>query len=216
MNLILLGPPGSGKGTQSVFLHEKLGIPSISTGNMLREAVAKGTALGKEASQYMKNGNLVPDAVVVGIIEERLAKPDCEGGYILDGFPRTVKQAEALGVMLSRNEGGIDAVLNFKVDEGELVSRLTGRRVCRKCSTGFHIDFAPPVKFGFCDVCSGELIQREDDKEETIRKRLKVYREETAPLITYYEKQGLLKNIPGTGEVKEIFGRIEGALSDHP
>ena len=212
MNLILLGPPGSGKGTQAVFLREKLGVPSVSTGNMLREAVSKGTALGKEASGYMKNGNLVPDAVVIGIIGERLEKPDCEKGYILDGFPRTVAQGLALDKMLGQNDSRIDAVLNFKVDEGELVSRLTGRRVCKKCGTGFHIDFAPPAKRGVCDACGGELVQREDDREETIRKRLKVYREETAPLIAYYEKQGVLRHIPGTGEVKEIFGRIEGAL----
>ncbi|MDO8519975.1 MAG: adenylate kinase [Deltaproteobacteria bacterium] len=212
MNVILLGPPGSGKGTQSALLKEKLKLPVVSTGNMLREAVAKKTTLGQKAYQFLKDGALVPDPVVVGIVEERLKKEDCREGYILDGFPRTVPQAVALEGILARDGSAHGPVINFKVKEKELVTRLTGRRVCKQCGAGFHVQLARPSKEGVCDKCGGELIQREDDREEAIRKRLKVYREETAPLIAYYEKRKLLCDIVAEGDVKEIFGRIEQAL----
>ncbi len=208
MNLIFLGPPGAGKGTQAKLVADKHQIPQISTGDILRQAVKEATALGKEAKTYMEKGELVPDRVVIGIIEERLLKSDCQGGYILDGFPRTEVQADALSQTLERRGSSIDHVINIQVDDEELIQRLTGRRTCRECQEPYHVQFSPPKKEGVCDKCGGELIQRSDDQEATIRERLRVYQEQTAPLIAYYEKLGLVRDVPGLGEIEDIFQRI--------
>ncbi|RLA91490.1 MAG: adenylate kinase [Deltaproteobacteria bacterium] len=213
MNLILLGPPGSGKGTQAKMLVEKYDIPQISTGDILRAAVKEGSPMGLKAKEYMDKGKLVPDDVVIGIIEERLKKDDCKKGFILDGFPRTLAQAEALKRLLAKKEIKLDAVISIDVDEEEVIRRLTGRRTCKNCGAMYHIIFSPPKKEGICDKCGGELYQRDDDKEETIRARLKIYKEQTAPLIEYYKMEGLLREVQGTGEIKEIFNRIESILS---
>ncbi|WP_025324268.1 adenylate kinase [Deferrisoma camini] len=212
MRLILLGPPGAGKGTQAKRLIERYGIPQISTGDILRAAVRDGTDLGKKAKQYMDAGKLVPDEVVIGIIEERLQEADCANGFILDGFPRTVAQADALNRVLANLGQAIDHVVSIEVPDEELVERLTGRRTCRGCGAMYHVKFSPPKAQGVCDKCGGELYQRDDDREETIRARLKVYHEQTAPLVEYYEKAGLLRRIPGQGSVDEIYARIEGVL----
>lgn len=207
MKLILLGPPGCGKGTQAVFLHEELRVPSISTGHILREACQKKTKLGLKADAFISKGSLVPDEIVVGIVQERLARDDCQRGFILDGFPRTIGQAESLRQFLN-GHGPIDAVVNFDVEDVELVHRLTGRRQCRACGAGVHVTMAPPRKEGICDRCGGKLYQRSDDSEETIRNRLKVYREQTAPLVEYYRGTGLLKSVAGVGKPEDVFGTI--------
>lgn len=208
MRLILLGPPGAGKGTQAKLISAKWGVPQISTGDMLRDAVKNGNRLGLEAKRYMDAGTLVPDHVILDMVGERLAEPDCQGGFILDGFPRTVVQAEALGRLLANRKMPLDRVLAFEIEEGELVRRMTGRRVCRRCGAVYHVLFSPPEKSGACDSCGGELYQRDDDTEATVKRRLSVYREQTVPLVAYYERQGLLATIPGAGEVEEIFGSI--------
>lgn len=212
MNIIMLGPPGAGKGTQAQMLAEKYGIPQISTGDMLRAAVAEGTELGKKAKEYMDKGQLVPDEVVIGIVKERLSKPDCEKGFILDGFPRTVAQAEALDKMLAEMGKKIDYVINIVVPDEEILKRLTGRRTCRKCGAMYHVIYNPPKVEGVCDKCGGELYQRDDDKEETIKNRLSVYHSQTAPLIEYYRKKGVLVDIDGTKDIKSIFEDICAVL----
>jgi adenylate kinase len=212
MRLILLGPPGAGKGTQAKKLVDKYGIPQISTGDMLRAALKAGTELGKQAKTFMDAGKLVPDSVVIGLIEERIQQADCAKGFMLDGFPRTVPQAEALQGLIDRFRMKLDHVISIEVANEELVGRLTGRRTCRNCGSGFHVLFDPPKKAGVCDKCGGELYQRDDDKEETIRNRLKVYEDQTAPLIAYYKKAGLLRPIIGTGSIDDIFGRITAVL----
>lgn len=212
MRMILLGAPGAGKGTQAKMLIAKLGIPQISTGDILRAAVKEGTPLGLEAKGHMDRGGLVPDSVVIGIIRERIQEDDCRQGYILDGFPRTIGQAEALDAMLADMDSAIDAVVSLKADEEELVRRLTGRRTCRKCGFGYHVVFKPSSREGVCDECGGELYQRDDDKEEPIRQRLAVYREQTSPLIDYYGSKGALKEVDGLGDIGEIQGRILGAI----
>ncbi|HFC98063.1 MAG TPA: adenylate kinase [Thermosulfurimonas dismutans] len=208
MNIVFLGPPGAGKGTQAKRISEKYGIPQISTGDMFREHLSKGTELGKKAKEYMDKGQLVPDEIVLGMVEERLKQPDCEKGFILDGFPRTVPQAEALDEMLAKWGKKIDFAIAIEVPDEELVKRLTGRRTCKNCGMMYHIIFKPPKVEGKCDACGGELYQRADDNEETVRNRLKVYHESTAPLIEYYEKKGVLHRIDGTGSIDEIFERI--------
>ncbi|MCG6983402.1 MAG: adenylate kinase [Deltaproteobacteria bacterium] len=213
MNIILLGPPGAGKGTQAKMLIDKYQIPQISTGDILRAAVKEGTTLGKEAKSFMDKGQLVPDSVVIGIVEERIQEPDCTKGYMLDGFPRTVPQAEALDGMLSKLSVGIDHVVSIEVANDELVKRLTGRRTCRECGAGYHVMFDPPKVEGVCDKCGGELYQRDDDNEQTVRSRLNVYESQTLPLIDYYKAQGKIRPIDGVGEIKEIFGRITTVLS---
>jgi adenylate kinase len=212
MNIILLGPPGAGKGTQAKRLIERYGIPQISTGDMLRAALKEGTPLGLEAKTYMDKGALVPDSVVIGLVKERIQKSDCAKGYMLDGFPRNVSQAEALDKMLAGLSQKVDDVISIEVPNEELLGRLTGRRTCRSCGAGFHVMFDPPKKQGVCDKCNGELYQRDDDNEATVKSRLEVYDKQTKPLIDYYQKQGKLRGIAGVGPMEEIFGRITKVL----
>ncbi len=211
MDFILLGPPGAGKGTQAKLMIDKWNIPQVSTGDILRTAVREGTALGIEAKGFMDSGELVPDRVVIGIIAERLREEDAAEGFILDGFPRTIPQAEALQEILDDLGRNIDHVISIEVDDEELVTRLTGRRMCKGCGESFHVVFNPSDKEGVCDRCSGELYQRDDDKEQTIRQRLAVYSDQTQPLIAFYEKQGKLRRIDGTGSIEEIFSRVVDA-----
>jgi adenylate kinase len=203
-----MGAPGAGKGTQAKLLEERVHVPHISTGDILRAARDHGTPLGIEAGRYMDAGHLVPDDVVVGIVDERLRAPDCAAGFILDGFPRTVRQATALDAMLARNGRGLEAVLHISVPRDELVRRLSGRRVCRACGTMFHVEVDPSARSGKCTRCRGELTQREDDREETIRHRMDVYETETAPVLQHYRNAGLLREVPGTGTREEVFARV--------
>jgi adenylate kinase len=212
MNLILLGPPGAGKGTQAKRLIDKYGIPQISTGDILRAALKERTELGIKAKEYMDKGALVPDEVVIGIIRDRLTQPDCQKGYMLDGFPRTVVQAEALDGVLKKMGSKIDHVISIEVASDELMKRLTGRRTCRKCGSGYHVVFDPPKKADGCDKCDGDLYQRDDDNETTVGSRLQVYENQTKPLIDYYTKKSLIRPIQGTGSIDDIFGRITAVL----
>ncbi len=212
MNLVFLGAPGAGKGTQATKVQELFGIPKISTGDMLRAARVQKTPLGLQAETYMNAGKLVPDEVVIGLIGERLAWGDCKKGYILDGFPRTVAQAKALKANLDEQGDKIDCVLNIVVDEESLVKRLTGRRQCEKCQQGYHLEFAPTLREGICDKCGGKLFQREDDKETTIRARLNVYREQTAPLVDFYKDENILTTVNGDELVDNVFNAIVSAV----
>jgi adenylate kinase len=208
VNLIIIGPPGSGKGTQGKLIAERYRIPQISTGDILREAVRNGSALGLKAKAFMAKGALVPDEVVIGIIEERLLKGDCGKGFILDGFPRTVAQANALERMLGRRGLAIDHVISIEIEREELIRRLMGRRTCGRCGAMYHVLFNPPKKEGICDQCGDSLYQRDDDKEETIRSRLDVYSQQTGPVIQYYASKGLVRAINGIGPIDGIFDRI--------
>jgi len=212
MNIVFLGPPGAGKGTQAKILIERYGIPQVSTGDMLREHRAKGTELGKKAQEYMDKGQLVPDEIILGMVKERLSQPDCQKGFILDGFPRTVAQAEALDKLLSEMGKKLDFALALIVPDDLLVERLTGRRTCKNCGMMYHIKYKPPKVEGKCDVCGGELYQRPDDNEETVRNRLKVYHEQTAPLIEYYKNKGILREIDGSKSIEEITQQIISIL----
>lgn len=212
MRLVLLGAPGAGKGTQAKKLIETYGIPQISTGDILRKAVADGTPLGKEAKSYMDKGELVPDSVVIGLVKERIAQDDCKKGYILDGFPRNTAQAEVLDKVLAEMGAPLDTALSVDVEKDVLMKRLTGRRTCRKCQQMYNIYFSLPKKEGVCDKCGGELFQRDDDKEETIKKRLDVYDAQTAPLMEYYKKKGIVKSVMGLGDINEIFSKVCAAL----
>lgn len=212
MNLILLGPPGAGKGTQAKMLTDRFSIPQISTGDILRAAVKEGTPMGLKAKGFMDAGGLVPDEVVVGIVSERLQKGDCARGFILDGFPRTTGQADALGDTLVVLNKELRAVISLEVDADALVERLTGRRTCRDCGRGYHVKFDPPREPGRCNVCGGELIQRADDQEETIRRRLEVYQEQTSPLVEYYRGQGVLTVIDGMQDMPAVQARILSTL----
>jgi adenylate kinase len=208
MRLVLLGAPGAGKGTQAKKLIEKYGTPQISTGDLLRAAVAAGTPLGKEAKSFMDKGELVPDRVVLGMVGERLKQDDCKKGYILDGFPRNTAQAEALDKMLGALNMPLNGALSVDVPLEDLMKRLTGRRTCKACGQMFNVYFNPPKKEKACDKCGGELYQRDDDKEETIKKRLDVYSSQTAPLINYYKGKGILKTVNGTGSIDEIYKQV--------
>ena len=206
MRLVLLGAPGAGKGTLAKQLSKALGVVHISTGDIFREEVAAGTELGKKAKSYMDRGALVPDEVVIGMVKQRLSRPDVNAGFILDGFPRTVPQAEALDKVLEESNQPLDAVLDIVVPEETVVRRLSGRRVCRQCGAIYHIDNMPTKQEGVCDKCGGEVYQRDDDQPEAIRQRLKVYAEATAPLTDYYRTKGLLRPVDGTGTPEEVLG----------
>ncbi len=208
MKLILLGAPGAGKGTQAEVICERFNIPAISTGNILREAIKNGTEMGIKAKSYIDNGNLVPDEVVIGIINDRLAKDDCKNGFILDGFPRTIPQAEAL----DRMNIGIDCALSIEVADEKIMQRLSGRRVCLTCGATYHIDYKKPAKEGICNNCGAELVQRNDDKPETIADRLAVYHSQTEPLKDYYSKAGKLITVEGQEEVKDTTALVLAAL----
>ena len=209
---ILLGPPGAGKGTQSVMIAEQYNIPHISTGDILRANVKAGTPLGVEAKGYMDRGELVPDSLIMDLVRERLKEADCENGFLFDGFPRTVPQAEALDTILADAGISLDAVIDIRVDEEELLKRMTGRRVCRKCGAPYHIVNMPPKKEGVCDLCGGEVYQRADDTEETVKNRFKVYHDQTLPLTAYYEAAGKLVPIESAGGPKDVFEAIVAKL----
>lgn len=214
MKLILLGPPGAGKGTQSVVLSKKYNIPHISTGDILREAVKDKLPLGMKAKSFMDKGELVPDEIVTGIVAERLKKPDTKNSFILDGFPRTIKQAVDLDAALKAIVSGIDMVLYFETSPKVAIERLSGRRVCKACGAIYHIKNMPPKKDGICDKCSAALVQRPDDREDTVLKRLKVYEQQTKPLIDYYAKQGVLKKVSGDLAVDDLFKVLSNIFSD--
>jgi len=210
--VIFLGPPGAGKGTQADRLATEWSVPHIATGDMLREAVQEGTRLGLEAKRYMDSGALVPDEVVIGLAEERLGEPDAARGWVLDGFPRTVPQAEALDSLLRRKGIDLDRVIFFDVSRDELLRRLTGRRVCRQCGTAFHVVFSPPAQPDRCDRCGGPLYQRADDAESAVAHRLEVYTKQTAPLLDYYRQRGILTTVPAEGKVEEVTSAIRHGL----
>ena len=208
MRAVLLGPPGAGKGTQATRLVKKYGVPQISTGDIFRKNIKEGTELGKKAQEYMNAGGLVPDELVVDLVKDRLMQEDCANGYLLDGFPRTIAQAEQLDEFLGELGTKLDAVINFEVGYDTLMERLTGRRLCKACGASYHIKNFPPKTEGICDKCGGELIQRADDTAETAMKRIEVYEESTAPLIEYYTKSGVLKNFDAEKDPKEVFEDI--------
>ena len=212
MHILLMGPPGAGKGTQAAQLVEKFHIPHISTGDMFRAAVKEGTPLGKQAKEYMDNGQLVPDSVTIGIVKERLAKADCSTGFILDGFPRTTEQAEALDRTLQELGIKLDRVINIIVPDGVLVGRMTGRRICRSCGATYHKEYNPSKQGSICDKCGGELYQRDDDREETVTKRLSVYQAQTKPLIEYYQDKGLYTEIDGQQDIDKVLADIVVSL----
>lgn len=213
MRIVLVGPPGAGKGTQAAFLAENLSIPHISTGDIFRANISQGTPLGKQAQEYMRAGQLVPDEVTIGMAKDRMAEPDAVGGFLLDGFPRNIAQAEALDAILEETGQKLDAVLDLEVPEQEVVKRIAGRRICRSDSSHvFHAEYKPPKQDGVCDVCGGELYQRDDDREETVRKRLAVYHSETEPIIDHYKRQDLVTTISALGEVSEVTERAMRAL----
>lgn len=212
MKIILLGPPGAGKGTQAETLVNTLSVPHISTGDMFRKAIKEQTQLGMQAKSFMDQGKLVPDEVTIGIVRERLAQADCKEGFLLDGFPRTVPQAEALDNILTELNTAIDAVISIEVPNDILVDRLTGRRVCKACGATYHTIFNPPTQETVCDKCGGELYQRSDDSESTVRNRLEVYENQTQPLINYYSAKGILKPINGNQEIAKVLSDIGSAL----
>lgn len=208
MKLVLLGAPGAGKGTQAKKLTEKYTIPQISTGDILRKAVADRTPLGKEAKSYMDKGELVPDSVVIGLVKERIVRDDCKNGYILDGFPRNTSQAEVLDKVLADMNAPLDTAISVDVEKNDLMKRLIGRRTCKDCQQMYNVHFSPPEKEGVCDKCAGELYQRDDDREDTIKNRLDIYEKSTAPLIDYYGRKGILKSVKGEGNIEDIFNNI--------
>ncbi|HCW94076.1 MAG TPA: adenylate kinase [Flexistipes sinusarabici] len=214
INMVFLGPPGAGKGTQSEQIIKDFGIVQVSTGDILRKAVKDGSELGKLAKQYMDEGKLVPDDVIIGIVKDRLKEKDCQNGFILDGFPRTIPQAEALDKMLKDDLNiSLTHVISLEVDDGKIKERLTGRRTCPQCGRGYHISFDPPEKQEICDECNTQLVQRDDDKEETIKKRLNVYHEQTEQLKDYYRKQSILTTVDGEKTPDEVYKNIKDILS---
>jgi adenylate kinase len=214
LRLVLLGPPGAGKGTQAKQLEEELRIPQIASGDLLRLAVRNKTPLGVEAKRYMDQGTLVPDDLVVRLIEERLGQPDAAKGFILDGFPRTLSQAEALREMLDRNHQKIDRVLALIVPDQEIIKRISGRRTCKNCGAMYHTIFDPPRNVGLCNKCNSELYQRDDDAEDTVKMRLEVYDTQTRPLLSHYQDQGLLKRVDGIGSLDDVHRRIRAAMQE--
>ena len=214
MKIVLLGPPGAGKGTQAAKIITMYNVPHISTGDIFRKNLKEGTPLGIKAKEFMDRGLLVPDELVVDLVNDRLLADDCKDGFMLDGFPRTVFQGEALELELSKKKIALTAVVNINVDSDLLLKRLTGRRICKSCGATYHIYFNKPKSEGLCDKCGGELYQREDDKEATVKKRLEVYEEQTQPLIDYYNKKGLLVNIDGEGEMDKVFNDIITSLKE--
>lgn len=214
MHILLMGPPGAGKGTQAEKLVSQFQIPHISTGDMFRAAVQNGTELGKEAKRYMDAGGLVPDAVTIGIVRERLTQADCSKGFILDGFPRTSEQARALDGILKDLSINLTGVVNIGVPDTELVSRVTGRRICKACGATYHIAYNPSKVEGICDKCGGVLYQRDDDKEATVKNRLEAYHSQTAPLIDYYKKQGVFIDIQGMQDINKVYADLLAALKE--
>jgi len=212
VRIVLVGPPGAGKGTQAQFIASHLAIPKISTGDIFRSNVSQGTPLGRQAKEYMNRGDLVPDEVTIAMVRDRLGEEDAQDGFLLDGFPRNVPQAETLKKQLLDWDQRLTVVLELVVDEDEVVRRLSGRRTCRRCERVWHIMFDPPTRDGICDACGGELFQRDDDREETVRHRLEVYKKQTAPLVSYYADEGILIGIDATGPVEEITERALAAL----
>ena len=212
MKIVMLGAPGAGKGTQAKMIAAKYGIPHVSTGDIFRANIKNGTELGKEAKSYMDKGALVPDELTVRILLDRVAQDDCAKGYVLDGFPRTIPQAEVLDAELTKLNDKIDFAINVDVPDENIVRRMSGRRACLSCGATYHIVHIPPKKEGICDKCGSELVQRDDDKEETVKNRLKVYHEQTQPLIDFYEKKGVLKNVDGTVDSEEVFAAITAIL----
>jgi len=212
VRVVLVGPPGAGKGTQAQFLASHLSIPKISTGDIFRDNVSNGTALGRQAQKFMERGDLVPDEVTIAMVTDRLADDDTQAGFLLDGFPRNLSQAETFKKMLASWDTRLDVVLELVVDDDEVVRRLSGRRGCRRCGRIWHVVFDPPVEPGICDDCGGELFQRDDDREETIRHRLEVYQQQTTPLVSFYADEGTLLGLDATGPVDEITERALNAL----
>ncbi|ENK1244431.1 adenylate kinase [Clostridium sp. FAM 1755] len=212
MRVILLGPPGAGKGTQAKLISEKFSIPHISTGDIFRANIKEKTPLGIEAKRYIDNGQLVPDEVTIGIVKDRLTKDDCDNGFLLDGFPRTVAQAEALDEFLKGINKDLDVAILTKVPEEFILERMTGRRVCTSCGASYHIRFNPPKVEGKCDICDNELIQRKDDTEATVKERLEVYSKQTYPLINYYKDNGIISEVDGTEAIDKVFGNISNIL----
>ncbi len=214
MRLILLGPPGAGKGTQAKRLEETRGLVQLSTGDMLRAAVASGSPLGQQAKRVMEAGELMPDEIIIDMIAERIERPDCRNGFVLDGFPRTTRQAAALDQMLEGKKANLDAVIELAVDEGALIERISGRFSCAKCGAGYHEKFKRPKVEGVCDVCgSTEFSRRKDDNAETVAARLEAYRGQTAPILPYYEERGLLRRVDGMADVDEVMRQIEAVLA---
>ncbi len=208
MKIIMLGAPGAGKGTQAKQIADKYGIPHISTGDIFRANIKGQTALGMEAKQYMDKGQLVPDELTVKILLDRVAKEDCNAGYVLDGFPRTIPQAEVLDEAVAKLNDKIDFAINVDVPDENIINRMSGRRACLKCGATYHLVHIPPKKEGICDVCQSELVLRDDDKPETVKKRLNVYHDQTQPLIEYYKNKGILKEVDGTKDMKDVFNEI--------
>ena len=214
MKIIMLGAPGTGKGTQAQMISEKYGIPHISTGDIFRANIKNGTELGKKAKEYMDQGKLVPDELTVELLLDRVADPDCADGYVLDGFPRTIPQADVLEKALAENGEKVDYAINVEVPDENIVRRMSGRRACLNCGATYHIEHRPPKTEGICDKCGSELVQRDDDKPETVQNRLDVYHAQTQPLIAYYEKAGVLKEVDGTKSMDQVFADIVGLLED--
>ena len=213
MKIVMLGAPGAGKGTQAAMICDAYKIPHISTGDLFRSNIKNGTALGKKAKAYMDKGELVPDELTIQLLMDRVSKDDCKNGYVLDGFPRTIPQADVLTDALAKIGEKVDFAINVDVPDENIVNRMSGRRTCPKCGASYHVQFMPPKKEGICDVCGAELVQRDDDKPETVKERLRVYHEKTQPLIDYYDRCGVLHTVDGTRSADDVFQEIRGILS---